>query len=389
MKKITVENLGPIRSAEITLGDLTIFVGPQATGKSILLQLLKLLLDYRKIREEMWRFNLDWRGEWKTFLELYFGEGMSDIYNEAETRIQRDGKSIRLSGLLTAKGPQEEQMFYIPAQRVLALRDGLTRPFTDYRAGDPFVVREFSEKVHQLVQTEFGKKADELFPQPRRLKSEYRDLLNQHIFAGLVLEMKTEQMVRRLVLRSPAGRSLPFLVWSAGQREFIPLMLGLYWLMPPAKVPRRASLEWVVIEEPEMGLHPAAISAVMALVLELIHRGYKVCLSTHSSDVLSVAWALRVFREHAARPEDLLQAFQLPTGRKPLRELAEDILGKEHKVYYFRRDGYVLDITSLNPAAESPDEADWGGLTEFGGRIGDVVAEVVQRSERSLPEDEG
>jgi predicted ATPase len=114
MKKIIVENLGPIRSAEIALGDLTIFVGPQATGKSVLLQLLKLLLDYRSIREEMRRFNLDWRGEWKTFLELYFGEGISDIYNEVETRVQWEGK--------------------------LALREGLTRPFTDYRAGDPFVV---------------------------------------------------------------------------------------------------------------------------------------------------------------------------------------------------------------------------------------------------------
>jgi predicted ATPase len=173
MKKIIVENLGPIRSAEIALGDLTIFVGPQATGKSILLQLLKLLLDYRSIREEMRRFNLDWRGECKTFLELYFGEGMSDIYNEVETRVQWEGKPVKLSGLLTARGPQEEQMFYIPAQRVLALREGLTRPFTDYRAGDPFVVREFSEKVHQLVQTEFGKGVDELFPQPspRRLKA--------------------------------------------------------------------------------------------------------------------------------------------------------------------------------------------------------------------------
>jgi len=391
MKKIIVKNLGPIRSAEIALGDLTIFVGPQATGKSILLQLLKLLLDYRSIREKMRRFNLDWRGEWKTFLELYFGEGMSDIHNEVETVVQWEGKNVKLSGLLMARGPQEEQMFYIPAQRVLALRDGLTRPFTEYRAGDPFVVREFSEKVHQLVQTEFGKEVDELFPQPspRRLKSEYRDLLHQHIFAGLTLEMKTEQMVRRLVLRSPAGRSLPFLVWSAGQREFVPLMLGLYWLMPSARVSRRAHLEWVVIEEPEMGLHPAAISAVMALVLELLHRGYKVCLSTHSSDVLSVAWALRVFREHHARPEDLLKAFQLPARRTPLRELAEDILSKEYKVYYFRRDGNVVDITSLNPAAESPEEADWGGLTEFGSRIGDVVAEVVRRSERSLPEDEG
>ena len=46
------------------------------------------------------------------------------------------------------------------------------------------------------------------------------------------------------------------MVWSAGQREFVPLLLGMYWLMPPAKISPAQRLEWVVIEEPEMGLHP-------------------------------------------------------------------------------------------------------------------------------------
>ncbi|MDW7991297.1 MAG: AAA family ATPase [Anaerolineae bacterium] len=389
MRRLTVSALGPIRQADIVWGDLTVFVGPQATGKSILLQLAKLLVDYRPIREEMRRFNLDWRGRLESFLELYWGEGMSGIYSESETQIQVDGEPKKLSSLLTARGQEHERVFYIPAQRVLALREGLTRPFTDYRAGDPFVVREFSEKLHQMVQSEFPLPEEsspqefrELFPQPlpRRLKSEYRDLLNQHIFAGFGLVAETRQLERRLVLRGPAGQSLPFLVWSAGQREFVPLLLGLYWLIPPAKIQRRAQIEWVVIEEPEMGLHPAAIVAVIVLVLELLGRGYRVSISTHSPVVLDALWALQIVQKHKGVAGDVLKLFSLP-ARKPLKELASDVMKKTYRVYYFKRDGSVVNITGLDPGSESVDEAEWGGLTRFSGLAGDVVADVIRRAE--------
>jgi predicted ATPase len=38
MKKLRVSNLGQIEEANISFTDLTLFVGPQATGKSIILQ---------------------------------------------------------------------------------------------------------------------------------------------------------------------------------------------------------------------------------------------------------------------------------------------------------------------------------------------------------------
>lgn len=38
-------HVGPITDAEVTFGDLTVLVGPQATGKSVFLQFLKLLVD--------------------------------------------------------------------------------------------------------------------------------------------------------------------------------------------------------------------------------------------------------------------------------------------------------------------------------------------------------
>lgn len=381
MKTLRVKNLGPIKDATIEFGDLTVLVGPQATGKSVLLQLLELLLDVGPIRNELRRFNLDWGGSLESFLELYFGEGMSGMYDAARTQIESDGEDVALKQIIgRGRRGTKEELFFIPAQRVLSLREGLTRPFTDYRTGDPFVVREFSEKLHYLVQSEFARSTS-LFPQVKRLKTEFRDLLSENIFGGFGLKTDAEKFQKRIVLVNPtSGVSLPYLVWSAGQREFVPLLLGLYWLIPSTRVSRRGSLKWVVIEEPEMGLHPNAISVVMLLVLELLHRGYKVCVSTHSPHVLDVVWALQVMKRNQGTEQDVRELFKLHAN-PPTKALAKNTLKKDYRVFFFKRDGTTVDISHLDPGADDSAEAGWGGLAEFSGNVGDIVARVVAQAE--------
>ena len=71
-------------------------------------------------------------------------------------------------------------------------------------------------------------------------------------------------------------------------------------------------LEWVIVEEPEMGLHPQAIDAVLMLVLECLFRGYRVVLSTHSPLVLDLAWALQLLQTHHSNEKFVLDALGLP-----------------------------------------------------------------------------
>lgn len=268
-------------------------------------------------------------------------------------------------------------MFFIPAQRVLTLARGWPRPFTDYSPGDPFVVRDYSEKLRLLMESELG--SEVLFPQTRRLKAEIREVLQRTMFAGFRLQIDKQGPQRRLVLSQRDGEApLPFMVWSAGQREFVPLLLGLYWLLPPTKVARRAKIEWVVIEELEMGLHPQAISAVLLLVLELLSRDYRVCLSTHSPHVLDVVWAMKTLRQERANPTKLLQIFDVE-ATPSMKKLATSVLAKEARVYYFDRStGRTRDISNLDPGAADTAESGWGGLTEFSGRVQEVVASVME-----------
>ena len=380
IESLTLENVGQIKKADITFGDLTVLVGPQATGKSIFLQFLKLFADTGAIQSELKRYGADWEKQTPAFLDLFLGEGMRSVWRGAESTITLNGKRQDLDQLAgRLKKSKGETVFLIPAQRVLTLRDGWPRPFSDYGSGDPFTVRYFSERLRRLMETELGRQAM-IFPRTRRFKTEIRDMLTSNVFGSFDLHVEKYRSQKRLVLGGGKDTSLPFMVRSAGQREFVPLLLGLYWLIPPTKVSRKENLEWVVIEELEMGLHPKAIAVVLLLVLELLSRGYRVCLSTHSPHVLDLVWAMRMLQEYKADPRVLLEILEAEQSQS-MNSMARDVLQKTAKVYYFdRTSGTTVDISALDPGAKDAKESGWGGLSEFSGRVNDVVSRVVNAS---------
>jgi hypothetical protein len=378
MQKLTLYNIGQIKTAEIDFGDLTVLVGPQATGKSIFLQFFKLLIDTGHILSELKKHGLDWKKDKSEFLDIYFGEGMRGLWRNS-SQIVVENVPHDLGKLISRqKRDKEEKLFFIPAQRVITLGKGWPRPFTDYSPGDPFVVRQFSDHLRLLMEKGFGD-SDKLFPQPRRLKIEIRDLLKNTVFSSFGLEIdKQHGPQKRLILRTEGQKqALPFMVWSAGQREFVPLLLGAYWLSPGAGATRREPIEWVVIEELEMGLHPKAVAAALLLVLDLLARDYRVCLSTHSTHVLDVVWAIQTIQQRGAPSAKLLEIFDAEPTQQ-MRWMIDRAAKKRAKVFYFDPETEMTkDISNLDPGATSEGEAGWGGLSEFSGRVAEVVAEVV------------
>lgn len=55
--RLTIRNFGPIREAEMDFGDLTFLIGPQASGKSLSLELLKLIIDQQHIISTLRNYN--------------------------------------------------------------------------------------------------------------------------------------------------------------------------------------------------------------------------------------------------------------------------------------------------------------------------------------------
>lgn len=379
MNSLLVKKFGQIVEANVVFGDMTIIIGPQASGKSIMLQLFKLLRDSSEIARNLKKHGYDWRNDSKNLLDLYFGENLRSLWKDS-TNIRMGERDFKLGTLIQKdKKPGKEKVFYIPAQRVMTLDNGWPKPFTGFRVGDPYVVKNFSEHLRLLMEAGLGGAEGPIFPQDRRLKKSLRDHLDHSIFHGARVEMDSSQLQRRIVLKV-GDLSLPYMTWSAGQREFMPLLLGLYWLMPSTAAAKKTEVDWVIIEEPEMGLHPRAILSLVLTFLELISRGYKLIISTHSTILPEAIWAIKKIHKLDNNIENLFELFKIEKS-PGINQVFQDALGKKsYFTYYFghQPDGvHSYDISSLDPGNEHDEIADWGGLTEFSTAVSEIISRIV------------
>jgi hypothetical protein len=160
---------------------------------------------------------------------------------------------------------------------------------------------------------------------------------------------------------------------SSGQRQF-KRILSAY------EAARPSSVHWLLLEHPERDLHPEAVSAALLLLTHLLAHGRRLCLTTHSTQVLDWIWAMRTFRDHLGGPTALLDLFRLQHS-EAMHTMARKALETSVTVYYFdRTHATVHDISALDPGAESLTEASWGGLTEFSGRATEEAASLAQSS---------
>jgi len=386
MKRLKVKSFGPIQEADVRFGDLTLLVGPQASGKSIFVQLLKLLVDKNHIRKTLEQYNYVWGKDSGKILDLYFGEGMEKIW-KPKAEVELDGKSYNREFLLPKTGKYKvasakETLLYIPAQRILSISDGRPKPFMEFDSSVPYVLRQFSETLRLLLQNGMGK-PEPIFPLGKRLKESLRKSFNESIFhdGKVVMDERTGQKKLRMEVE---GMSVPFITWSAGQKEFLPLLLGFYWLCPPSKVTRKDDFTTVVIEEPEMGLHPQAIKSVILQIIDLLSRNYQVIVSTHSPILLEFAWAFRFLQQSKVNDDALFELFDLEKTTATKKLFSGILTQKQINTYFFdRTDEKVIskDISSLDAGSDDTAIAGWGGLSAFAGKAADVVSKYFANEE--------
>jgi energy-coupling factor transporter ATP-binding protein EcfA2 len=372
---LQIKNLAQLSRVEIGFGDLTVLVGPQATGKSIVLQVLKLAVDATRIAGTLRKRGFGWSDR-AEFCAVYFGEGMN--------RAWTDTTSVRFAGRIVHVPPKKRtddppRLFYIPAHRTLSVAEGWPAGFRSYKPDTPFVVRDFSEQLLELVTTRQGAEGDVVFPQQRRLKQQFRELIDAAVFHGGKLKLLSDGPRRQFKLVYPDAE-IAYMAWTAGQREFIPLLLGIYHLVPLGALRQTGAIEWIVIEEPERGLHSHGVQAVMLLMLELMDRGYRVAISTHSPAIVEVVWALRRLKATGAHPAKLWELLGLERARWDVDRLAQRVLEKDYRVYHLDYVDHAVqsrDISELDPEEEAPAERTWGDLLSLSSRVNAVVAHSV------------
>lgn len=229
-----VKDFGPIINANIEFGDLTILIGPQASGKSLFLELCKLVKDHDHIVSTLKKYNyVLGKSPALSLPEYYFGDGLSSLITDS-TRVIANDKDVTkklTNSTIKTDSESEESVFYVPAQRILSIADGRPKNFMEFDLSTPYVLRFFSETLRVFMQGGMGN-PDVIFPMKLRLKNSVKDSINSSIFHNgkVILDQSGGQRKMKL---SIGDMKLPFMTWSAGQKEFMPLLLAIYCLTDP------------------------------------------------------------------------------------------------------------------------------------------------------------
>lgn len=115
--------------------------------------------------------------------------------------------------------------FYVPAQRILRLSDGRPKNFMEFDLSTPYVLRAFSEILRLFFQN--GMSGNTVFPMGNRLDGALQKSFSDSIFhdGKVVMDERTGQKKMRMEI---GGMNVPFMTWSAAQKEFMPLLIAFY-----------------------------------------------------------------------------------------------------------------------------------------------------------------
>lgn len=336
---IKVENFSCIKRAGLNFGQLTVLIGPQASGKSVLSKLAHFFIDIlvdqyehvlenksfeafaeaAKTRFSEWFPIAAWGSE-KFKIEFEMGEYKLRVtrtsyedsvldnlrfwasplakthYKEASELI----KSLRQKAHKRTQAPLAELelgwQFRETATRILSEQVG--RDFVHYQtyipAGRSFFTnlgRAFlafdQARTMDPITIEFGRFYASFQDQFRLFKRQEARHLGGEFAAMLGGTILWEG--DRPVLKSPDGRVVPFSALSSGQQELLPLVVALSFFRG-TNARKSAGAHLLYIEEPEAHLFPSAqsqlIRALSALVSDPTAQR-RLLLTTHSPYVLA------------------------------------------------------------------------------------------------------
>ncbi len=372
-ERLSIRKFGPIQEADIEIRDLTVFVGPQATGKSMAAQLLYFLSGVEDtllgsasvssmIRNPDWQ-TWDIESIVEVALEWWLGEKPQNYTDTgAEITLDLSGKQYSLSwngrakigsdfttratgyllGVEEATHPLLDQsQIYIPAgrslysylppaQALLAVRE---QKFPGYILKFYSILEQAIREVAKARKSEL--QADLLIKTAQaRSRNVMKGDLRYEAHGNVLLKIKDKVF-------SPQA-------FAAGQMEIWPFFATLQAQVLAGKIAKTR----FYIEEPEAHLHPGAQLKVLEVIASAVQRGAKVVITTHSPYIL---YAINNFITAA---EVIASGQSLPAG------MSEDTALSHERVAAYRftprgsvrdifdRKAGLIDSTELNNVAE-------------------------------------
>lgn len=337
---LIVENFGKIKSADIVLGDLVLFVGNNNSGKTLMMQLaygirnelLKLSdsLPATKVRKSMLgeqmllRCDVDWFEEVEAFTNKYFERQKERIITEIfkhpipisklQIQIQNGKNTYFVSSISEDAVAREEERL-----KITTVRYENSKSSGQWETGGSPESGEAEEKAcaavwRILLSNDVSEENRQLFLPASRsglqllyrsyfagdmrgsLVTPVRDYLrflqlySENAVAGEpwkslvefgekhLLEGKVVQEGEETFYISEQGRKIPLYIASSMIHELTPIVKAL-------KGNVRA--EWLFYDEVENSLHPLIQQEMARWLIRMVNAGMHVIVSTHSDTMAS------------------------------------------------------------------------------------------------------
>lgn len=316
-ERISIRKFGPIQEADIEVRDLTIFVGPQATGKSMAAQLLYFMrgiAEFLPLGTDAGRKSPsgDYDPQFDTFatqqviyaLQWWLGNS-SGVYAQPGTKlswcpsiaqetitydIDWDQEKIRLNYFLeTMLGEQAipkvekkaTHQTYIPAGRALYSYLSLALAFplltrNNNRPEWPGYIFRFYQTLESTIKSLWEY-------QERPTTSFWEGELSPFLQTRMekVLKGKVRYGPNAILLKT-GGQTLRPDTIAAGQMEAWPFFAILEDAIHKGETEKLR----IYFDEPEAHLHPGAQRVMMEIIAALVRDGAQIVMTTHSPYIL-------------------------------------------------------------------------------------------------------
>jgi predicted ATPase len=307
---LIIEKLGPIKRLEIKPRPLTIIIGEQASGKSLVAQLLYFFRGLESHLASIYNNELtrpkNWhasaiRGLLDDLRGVPFGHfavGTASLHyldksKQIDWKVNVKAKDLSTHpsrGLIDAMtqwvdlwekdnaglGKVEDWQVYIPTERSMITRLSDTQPQVLYAPYQPLPLRRFASLLTQALS--WRQRADNLQEDSSGRSHDQLRKCEERALAGHAVYSVPTRKWQWSVVEGEFEKTLPITATSSGQMEAWP------FFAVASRIARFGPLflTSAYFEEPETHLHPSAQVEVMRAIAYLVNRGHSFVVTTHS-----------------------------------------------------------------------------------------------------------
>lgn len=428
MPQMTVRDFSCIKFAALELAPLTVIIGPQASGKSLLSKLLYFFSDLVQSQYAGAERGLSFKPYLKeigrnfkaSFPPNAWGNGVFSIVYTAGPvtfEIYRKRVANRLSNDVEVKASdafekhytayfsslnrlkkrnRHEDDFasrsYSPERwdmRITAMRALLDTMRSEYVEAQLFVPagRSFYTNLGKAVAMfEFGSQLDEVtksfgrrftglldsgphYYLPDRTPARTRDYLrSQRSMLENLLQGKLKLGSSEKYLEMRDGRLVSFSMMSSGQQELLPLLLALEEYAGRNAMDKDPGIDLLYIEEPEAHLFPAAQSALVKYIVSVsnfIKDRSRFFITTHSPYVLSTI-------------NNLVKAFMVASGGEDEAARVSRIIPRQNWVPPGSLNAYALHDGTLRSIKDDSGLIDGSYLDKISDEISSEFFQLLE-----------